>query len=116
LKRHKNPPASPKRVTNIQSPIQISKKYTIVVLESKLGADLNPPVDGGIKGGLDANLLSETTLSLYKQRYDPEVPLLCMDETAKQLTKETRRTIHSRPGRPERYDYEYERIGIAIRK
>ena len=32
----------------------------------------------------------EDILTLYKLPYDPDVPLICMDETSKQLTKETR--------------------------
>jgi len=55
----------------------------------------------------------EDILTLYKRPYDPEVPLICMDETSKQLTKETRRRIEAKPGRPERYDYEYERNGVC---
>jgi len=54
----------------------------------------------------------EDILTLYKRLYDPDVPLICMDETSKQLTKETRQTHPTRPGRPERYDYEYERNGV----
>jgi hypothetical protein len=55
----------------------------------------------------------EDILTLYKRPYDPEVPLICMDETSKQLTKETRRRIEAKPGRAERYDYEYERNGVG---
>jgi len=36
-----------------------------------------------------------------------------MDEKPKQLVKETRRPLASRPGRAQRYDYEYERNGTA---
>ena len=55
----------------------------------------------------------EDVLTLYKRPYDPDVPLVCMDETSKQLTRETRRGIHTKPGRPARYDYEYERNGVC---
>lgn len=55
----------------------------------------------------------EDILTLYKRPYDPDVPLVCMDETSKQFTKETRRGIHAKPGRPARYDYEYERNGVC---
>jgi len=55
----------------------------------------------------------EDILALYKRPYDPDVPLVCMDETSKQLTRETRRGIHTKPGRPARYDYEYERNGVC---
>ena len=55
----------------------------------------------------------EDVLSVYKQPYDPDHPLLCMDETSKQLTLETRRPIAARSGHPERYDYEYRRNGVC---
>jgi len=55
----------------------------------------------------------EDVLTLNKRPYDPDVPLICMDETSKQLTKETRRGLGAKPGRPERYDYEYERNGVS---
>jgi len=54
----------------------------------------------------------EDVLTLYKRPYDPDVPLICMDETSKQLTREIRRGLGAKPGRPERYDYEYERNGV----
>ena len=55
----------------------------------------------------------EDVLSVYKQPYDPDHPLICMDETSKQLTLETRRPIAARSGHPERYDYEYRRNGVC---
>lgn len=55
----------------------------------------------------------EDILTLYKRPYDPDFPLICMDETSKQLTVETRRKIQAKPGSPERYDYEYERNGVC---
>lgn len=55
----------------------------------------------------------EDILEVYKRPYDPEKPLVCMDETSKQLTKETRKTIPAEPGIPSRYDYEYERNGVC---
>lgn len=54
----------------------------------------------------------EDILTIYKQPYDPDVPLICMDETSKQLTKETRRGLGAKPGSPECYDFEYERNGV----
>jgi len=44
--------------------------------------------------------------------HDPEYPVVC-PETSKQLTAETRVSIASKPGRPARRDYEYERNGTA---
>jgi len=55
----------------------------------------------------------EAVLALYTQPYDPQVPLLCMDETTKQLVGETRRRVTARPGVPARSDYEYERYGTC---
>ena len=55
----------------------------------------------------------EDVLTVYKRVFNPDEPLVCMDETSKQLTAETRRSIPAAPGRPERYDYEYERNGVC---
>src|SRR3989338_10087016 len=55
----------------------------------------------------------EDVLGLYTQPDDPHVPLVCMDETSKQLVGETRRRLAARPGTPARYDYEYERHGTC---
>lgn len=55
----------------------------------------------------------EDILTLYKRPYDPTTPLICMDETSKQLTKETRQTSPVKSGKPARYDYEYERNGVC---
>ena len=55
----------------------------------------------------------EDILGLYKRPYDPDKPLVCMDEISKQLTRETRRSIPMECGRPARVDSEYERIGVC---
>lgn len=55
----------------------------------------------------------EDVLSVYKREFTPDMPLVCMDETSKQLTKETRCPRPAIPGRPARYDYEYERNGVC---
>lgn len=55
----------------------------------------------------------EDVLDLYQQPYDPKAPVVCMDETSKQLVGEVRRPVPLRPGRPARIDYEYERRGTA---
>jgi hypothetical protein len=55
----------------------------------------------------------EDVLDLYRQPYDPKRPVVCMDETSKQLVAETRLPIPAVPGRPRRVDYEYERKGAA---
>jgi len=55
----------------------------------------------------------ENVLSLYKQPYDKAQPLVCMDESSKQMLKETRIPLPREPGKPERYDTEYERNGTS---
>jgi len=55
----------------------------------------------------------EDVLDLYEEPYDPQQPVVCYDESPKQLIMETRTPLPAKPGRPERYDYEYERNGVA---
>ena len=55
----------------------------------------------------------EDVLDVYQRPRDPEYPLVCLDETSKQMIGETRRPIASKPGRAARVDYEYERNGVA---
>ena len=55
----------------------------------------------------------EDVLDVYTQPHDPEVPLVCLDETSKQLISETRTPIPMKTGSPKRVDYEYERNGTA---
>jgi hypothetical protein len=55
----------------------------------------------------------EDILAVYTRPHDPDFPLVCVDETSKQLIVETRVTIPMKPGRPARHDYEYERNGVA---
>lgn len=55
----------------------------------------------------------EDVLEVYHRPYDPNYPVVCMDEQPVQLTKETRTPIPPEPGKPERFDHEYERNGTA---
>ena len=55
----------------------------------------------------------EDVLEVYQRPRDPERPVVCVDETSKQLIKETRTPIPATPGKPARHDYEYERNGVA---
>ena len=55
----------------------------------------------------------EDVLEVYKRPYDPLRPVVCMDETSKQLIGETRHPVNAAPGQPRREDYEYERKGVA---
>ena len=52
-------------------------------------------------------------LAVYKRPRDPGCPLVCFDETTKQLIKEMRVPLRIKAGRPKRVDYEYERNGTA---
>lgn len=49
----------------------------------------------------------EDILDLYKQPYNPEEPLICMDEMSKQLILEARLPLPVKSGRLARFDYEY---------
>jgi hypothetical protein len=55
----------------------------------------------------------EDILEIYRRPYDPMRPLVCMDESTKQLLDEIRSPIPSRIGAPQRYDSEYRRNGVA---
>ena len=55
----------------------------------------------------------EDVLEVYQRPHDPEYPVVCLDETSKQLVSETRVPIAAKPGQPARRDYEYERNGTA---
>jgi len=53
----------------------------------------------------------EDVLEVYAEPYDPKRPKVNVDETSKQLIKETRQPLPIQPGKPQRFDYEYERNG-----
>jgi hypothetical protein len=55
----------------------------------------------------------EDVLTVYKRAYDPKRPVVCLDETNRQLIEETRRSIPAQPGRPKGTDYEYRRKGVV---
>lgn len=55
----------------------------------------------------------EDVLDLYEQPYDAKRPVICFDEKPVQLLSQTRVGRPLSPGRPRRYDYEYERRGTA---
>jgi hypothetical protein len=54
----------------------------------------------------------EDVLDVYTRPYDPRFPQVCLDETSKQLLRETREPLPMEPGQVERVDYEYERGGV----
>jgi hypothetical protein len=55
----------------------------------------------------------EAVLDVYARPYDPDCPVICMDEQPVQLHKETRKPIEATANHPKRVDYEYERAGTA---
>ena len=52
-------------------------------------------------------------LALYKKEYNPNQPVVCMDEKSKQLLEDNRKPIAAKPGSCEKYDYEYKRKGTC---
>lgn len=55
----------------------------------------------------------EDIIAVYELPYDPDYPLVCMDETCKQLIGDTHETMACAPRRPARIDHEYVRNGVA---
>lgn len=55
----------------------------------------------------------ENVLDVYKRPYNEANPVVCMDESPKQLIKETRVRIPMKPGNLAKFDYEYERCGVC---
>jgi len=53
----------------------------------------------------------EDVLEVYTRPHDPSRPLVCLDETSKQLVAETRTPVPMKPGQAARFDYEYKRNG-----
>jgi DDE superfamily endonuclease len=55
----------------------------------------------------------EDVLEVYHRPYDPQRPVVCVDETFKQLIGQTREPLPMRPGSVERFDYVYTRNGVT---
>jgi hypothetical protein len=55
----------------------------------------------------------EDVLDVYTRPEDPQYPLVCMDETNKQLLADVRDPLPAQAGQPQRVDYEYKREGVA---
>ena len=53
---------------------------------------------------------------MYQRDYAEDEVLVCIDETNKQHTKETRIPLPTQPGHVEKFDYEYERNGVSSRE
>ena len=63
------------------------------------------------QGNADFAAAMERVLDVYRRPYDAPFPVVCMDETPRQLISETREPVPAAPGRPAREDYEYRRCG-----
>jgi transposase len=55
----------------------------------------------------------EDVLDVYKRQHDPQRPLVCMDESNKQLLADIKHALPMEPGQVQRYDYGYVRRGVA---
>ena len=55
----------------------------------------------------------EDVLSVYRRPYDPDRPVVCMDEMPRQLLKEVREPLPAKPGQEARYDHHYKRNGVV---
>jgi hypothetical protein len=55
----------------------------------------------------------EIVLDVYKRPYNKDFPVVCMDESPKQLIQEGRKSIAMKPGMEGRVDYEYIRHGVV---
>ncbi len=55
----------------------------------------------------------EDVLDVYARPYDAKHPVVCLDETSKELHGTPRGTLPMGPGQPQRQDYEYERHGVC---
>ena len=55
----------------------------------------------------------EDVLEVYHRQFEEKEVLVCLDETSKQLVKETRQPLLARPGAAKAYDYEYQRNGVS---
>jgi hypothetical protein len=62
-------------------------------------------------GNFVANM--EMVLDVYKRPFNPRFPVVCMDESPKQLISETKVPISASPGYSAKYDYEYRRCGVC---
>lgn len=63
------------------------------------------------KAGAEFVAKMEDVLDVYERPYDPICPVVCLDETNRQLIEQ--RSHPLKPGQPERVDYEYRRHGVV---
>ncbi|MCP5080616.1 MAG: hypothetical protein GY948_02845, partial [Alphaproteobacteria bacterium] len=85
----------------------ISPENALKPLQSR---DLGDPTQGQCRLSTAA---MEDVPDVCTHPHDPARPLVCLDETSRQLTRETRTPAPMRPDQPARFDHEYERNGVA---
>ncbi|MEJ2724882.1 MAG: IS630 family transposase [Deltaproteobacteria bacterium] len=85
---------------------RVLKKFELKPWQRK-GWVIPPEEDGNFVAHM------EMVLSIYKRILDPRYPVVCMDESPRQLIAERRVPISPSPGQPARHDYEYKRCGVC---
>ena len=55
----------------------------------------------------------EDVLAVYQRPYDPKRPVVCMDESSKQMLADIQTALPMEAGQVQKYDYEYVRQGVA---
>lgn len=55
----------------------------------------------------------EDVLSIYRRPYDPNRPVICMDEMPRQLVEEVRKPLPMETGKPKGHNYHYQRNGVV---
>lgn len=65
------------------------------------------------KAGAEFVAAMEDVLEVYQRPYTPEYPVVCLDESNRQLIEETRPALPIKPGEHKKVDYEYRRNGVA---
>lgn len=65
------------------------------------------------KAGAEFVAAMEDALDVYQRPYNPLYPVVCLDETSRQLIEETRPSLSVKPGEIKKVDYEYRRNGVV---
>ena len=65
------------------------------------------------KAGAEFVAAMEDVLEVYQRPYNPLYPVVCLDETSRQLIEETRASLPVKPGETQKVDYEYRRNGVV---
>ena len=55
----------------------------------------------------------EDVLDVYARPYDPQRPVVCLDEARKELHSERREGLPATPGHVQKQDYQYHRLGTV---